>query len=238
MSVEAELNKISVEISGVFTRAVTAGVSVSTCDPHLKQLFLEANAILQSHLGFGNLFSTKLHPALHASITYGHIGRPYVEVMAEGRAVIVAAMNHIAREPLLGSQAKVSNRPFYVDAGMIAALNALQHSNFDFSRLVQMCRELNVANDNGAFISVVVLVRAIIDHVPPVFGEKTFGAVANKMPRSIKASLLHLEDASRNIADSRLHQHIRMRESVPTPSEANFSQELAVLLGEVINAAK
>lgn len=236
MSAEQELEKISGEMSRIFAAAVDQSVSVVHFHQQMRQLVLEADAIIKRHFGIHDTFSSGLINALFLRSRSDPL--EYVETMADAQGVIRAAINHMRREPMLGRQASPPRKPPYVDASTIATLSAHKHPDFDFSRLVQMCRELNEANEHEALITVVILVRAIIDHVPPIFGETTFGAVANKMPKSIKASLLHLENSSRNIADSRLHQHIRRRETIPAPSEANFSQDLSVLLSEVISRAK
>lgn len=79
------------------------------------------------------------------------------------------------------------------------------------------------------------LVRALIDHVPPIFGARTFAEVVNNVGgKSIKESLQRLETSSRHIADSVLHQQIRRRESVPNGTQVNFSNDLDVLLAEII----
>jgi hypothetical protein len=47
-----------------------------------------------------------------------------------------------------------------------------------------------------------MLTRAILDHVPPVFGVNTFAEVAiNHGGRSLKEAMSHLENGSRKIAD-------------------------------------
>jgi hypothetical protein len=123
----------------------------------------------------------------------------------------------------------------YVDKSTIARLRQMRSSNFDLQRLIRLCEELNKCSAAGAFCATAALVRAVIDHVPSIFGARTFTEVANNVgEKSIKASLLRLETSSRNIADSVLHQQIRKREVIPTRMQVNFSNDLEVLLGEVI----
>ncbi|TIL85780.1 MAG: hypothetical protein E5Y73_28520 [Mesorhizobium sp.] len=165
-------------------------------------------------------------------------GGSLMTVMGEANQIIFGAINHMLREPLLGVQSKAISKPVYVDASTIAALGELSHPDFDFSRLIQMCRELNTAHQSECHISVILLVRAIIDHIPPIFGQTTFTAAANNLPLSKKKTFLNLGNSSRNIADSYLHQHVRRRENLPTPTEVNFSQDLSVVLAEVINAIR
>lgn len=124
----------------------------------------------------------------------------------------------------------------YVDKTRINGLKS-KKSGFDFSRLIQMLTELDQAYSFANYISVILLVRAILDHVPPLFGYNTFSEVANnysKGTRSFKESILHLENSSRKIADSYLHTRIRSKESVPTKTQINFSNDLDVLLAEII----
>jgi hypothetical protein len=123
----------------------------------------------------------------------------------------------------------------YVDKTTIARLRQVRSSNFDLQRLIRLCEELNKCSAAGAFCGTAALVRAVIDHVPPIFGARAFAEVANNIgEKSIKASLLRLETSSRNIADSVLHQQIRKREVIPNRTQVNFSNDLEVLLGEVI----
>src|SRR5439155_20572620 len=123
----------------------------------------------------------------------------------------------------------------YVDKKRLQALRKKKGAAFDFSRLVQMLIELDHASLLDHSISVALLVRAILDHVPPVFGANSFAEVANNYgTRSLKDSMLHLENSSRKIADSHLHTKIRKKESLPSRTQVNFSNDLDVLLAELI----
>lgn len=101
------------------------------------------------------------------------------------------------------------------------------------------CREINVAAANRCHMSTAMLLRTILNHVPPVLGLKTFAEVANnygepKSQKSFKASMQRLENSLRNIADMHLHSPIRSREDVPTAVQVDFAADLDVLLGEII----
>ena len=122
----------------------------------------------------------------------------------------------------------------YIDKKRFHALKK-KRGKFDFSRLLQMLTELNHAFSIGNYISVILLVRAILDHVPPVFNLNTFAEVANNHgTKSFKDSMLHLENSSRKIADSYLHTRIRSKESLPNKTQVNFSNDLDVLLAEIV----
>lgn len=121
----------------------------------------------------------------------------------------------------------------FVDAARIVELRSIKSDQFDLSRLLRMCEELNDAWRSGRTISVAMLARAIVDHVPPIFGRDNFGQVASNSSRSIKGSLQHIETSLRHIADGALHTHIRARESIPTRTQVDFKQSFDVLLSEV-----
>ena len=65
---------------------------------------------------------------------------------------------------------------------------------------------------------------------------RNFGEVANNYAatKSFRESMQHLENSARNIGDAHLHVQIRKRESLPTPTQVNFSNDLDVLLGEIV----
>jgi hypothetical protein len=67
----------------------------------------------------------------------------------------------------------------YVDLGRIKELRAISSPNFDLTKLIRLCEEINTCYTNECYLATVMLVRALVDHVPPVFGFKTFIEVAN-----------------------------------------------------------
>ena len=110
-----------------------------------------------------------------------------------------------------------------------------KRGRFDFSRLLQMLVEIDHAFSVESYISVILLVRAILDHIPPIFSLNSFKEVAdNYGSKSFKDSMSHLENSSRKIADSYLHTRIRNKESLPNKTQVNFSNDLDVLLAEII----
>lgn len=122
----------------------------------------------------------------------------------------------------------------YIDKKRFQALKK-KGGKFDFSRLLQMFTELDHAFSIGNYISVILLTRAILDHVPPIFGFNRFiEVVSNYGSKSLKDSLSHLENSSRKIADSYLHTKIRNKESLPNRTQVNFSNDLDVLLAEIV----
>ena len=118
----------------------------------------------------------------------------------------------------------------------MAQLESIQSSSFDLQKLVQFCRELDFCFRNECLLAVAALTRALLDHVPPIFAKQSFAEVANNYAgsQSFRESMRHLQNSARSIGDAHLHVQIRQRESLPTPTQVNFSNDLDVLLGEVV----
>ncbi len=109
------------------------------------------------------------------------------------------------------------------------------------TRLVRLCEELNVAHAHDCHLAVAMLVRAIVDHVPRIFGAEKFDGVASNYGgggTSFTKSMKHLNGSMRNIADSALHTHIRKSESVPNETQVDFRGDLDVLLAEVVRISQ
>jgi hypothetical protein len=66
----------------------------------------------------------------------------------------------------------------FIDKNRFRALKK-KKGKFDFSRLLKMLTELDHAFSVQSYISVTFLVRAILDHVPPIFSLDSFTKVAN-----------------------------------------------------------
>lgn len=124
----------------------------------------------------------------------------------------------------------------YVNPARIDALKSLKSNTFDFRKLVKLCEELNICYQYECYLSLVMLTRAIIDHVPPIFGCKSFSQISNNYngSKSFKDSMFHLSGSLRKIADQHLHCQIRKNESLPTLTQADFSNDLDVLISEIV----
>lgn len=124
----------------------------------------------------------------------------------------------------------------FIDRLRIDQLNEISKGAFDPSRITQFCIEIEKAYSGQCYLAVAALTRALLDHVPPIFGCKTFAEVANNYSgsKSFKSSMQHLQNSARSIGDSHLHSQIREKEALPTATQVNFSNDLDVLLSEVI----
>jgi len=124
----------------------------------------------------------------------------------------------------------------YVDESRIADLRRLESSSFDLRKLIALCEELNQCYRAQCYHAVAALTRALIDHVPPIFGVRSFSEVANNYAgsRSFKDSMQQLDAAARRIGDQHLHTQIRSSEVLPTRVQVDFSQVVDVLLSEIV----
>ncbi|MEO1093342.1 MAG: hypothetical protein AAFX01_00390 [Cyanobacteria bacterium J06638_28] len=130
--------------------------------------------------------------------------------------------------------------PDYVNLQRIDELRSIKNTLFDLSKLIRICEELNLCFSNDSYFSTLMLVRSILDHVPPIFGCKTFPEVANSYNggSSFKEAMQRLEKSARKLADAYLHLQVRSSESLPNHTQVNFNSELDFLLGEVYRILK
>ena len=130
----------------------------------------------------------------------------------------------------------------FIEVSRIRELEKLPPgSKFDTAKLAQLLAELDRAYRNHSFLSCAILIRTILDHVPPIFGLANFSEVANNYGdggKSFRESMQHLEKSLRRIADSYLHTHIREKESLPTKMQVEFRADVDVLIGEVIRVLR
>jgi hypothetical protein len=138
-----------------------------------------------------------------------------------------------------GEKSKISKVPqgekFFINPKRIEDLKNTKYNSYDLSRLIRLCEELNDNFNRENFLSVVMLGRSILNHIPPLLGLTTFNEVeSNYGGKSFKAVMSHLNKTMRSIADSFLHDVIRKNESLPNETQVNFSQDLDFLLAEII----
>ena len=133
-----------------------------------------------------------------------------------------------------------NSREMYIDGTRIKELINISNKNYNLSKLIQILTELNTCYQKNCYISVILLTRALIDHVSPIFNCKNFSEVANNYAgsKSFKESMQHLENSSRKIADQYLHCQIRKSETLPNKTQINFSNDIDVLLSEIVRVIK
>lgn len=127
----------------------------------------------------------------------------------------------------------------FIAPEVMTRLREATPTTFDFRKLIGFCEELEDAYRRGNLLSAALLIRAVMNHVPPVFGQQTFAQVVANASRSMKPMLERLEKEARLVADLHTHQLIRARESLPSRNQVEpYKGPFELLLQEVIARAE
>ena len=103
-----------------------------------------------------------------------------------------------------------AQRVLYVDARVIAAIEAsAKNHHLDYTKLVKLIGELNDNYSRGNAYAAHALLRAVLDHIPPMLSCSAFSAVANnyRWSRTDKGYMQKLLEF-RLQADDALHRQI------------------------------
>lgn len=130
----------------------------------------------------------------------------------------------------------ITEENFYINTERIKELELLKSNLFDLSKLIKICQELNSNWIDKNYFTVGLLVRTIINHVPPIFGQfESFDQVVSQYGgTSFKKNAKALNESLRSIADSYTHQTVRKKEVLPNPQQVDFRHNLDFLLSEII----
>lgn len=243
MEPDKELESLAHQIAsleGRFVQSPSLGMYLKSEDEaQFAQLVAESISIIDSLLGEDNNFSRNIAGTVNNG-SGGYLEGPSYACVQKTRGLITAAANHLKRVKSLNPNTTPTNPSSYVDPGTLTELKSVISSEFDLTRLVRLCEELNVAYANNSMMTIAILVRAIVDHVPPILGQQAFVHVVNNYAgsKSFKGSMQHLDASLRNIADAYLHTHVRSREVLPTFTQVDFRPDLDVLLSEIIRKLK
>jgi len=123
--------------------------------------------------------------------------------------------------------------PLYVNADLIKELEAKQgHTRLSPDKLLQLMRELNACFADGHAYACHALVRAIIDHVPPILRCKTFEVAANNYAWPTDADRKYAKKLLefKNQADDVMHRQIRTSRGVITMHDVPLSGYINALL--------
>jgi len=236
---EQEIEKIVLALHDLESRFVHE----SNVEPHLssvdratfKRLVLEAKSVIQSCLGL-NDFDVPLLMMTNLP-SYGVLQPPSLEKLQEAIGLVEGGLNQVRRRNSVATSPHgVVQKPAYVDPVRILQLQSLRSTQWDFQRLIRLLQELNVAHANESHMTTAMLVRAVVDHVPPILGTKNFAEVASNYsaPRSFTEQMKLLDNSLRKIADMHLHQTIRKNEVLPLATQVDFRGALDVLLSEIV----
>jgi hypothetical protein len=142
---------------------------------------------------------------------------------------------HISLTELTEAYRRTESRGSFVEQPVIEQLRQLKSEKHDLAKVVRFCEELNSSYASGNYLATTLLIRALLNHIPPVFGQTTFLQVVSQSGRSVKEVLKPLEEISRDVADLHTHALIRHKETLPTKNQVEpFKANLEILLHEVI----
>jgi hypothetical protein len=126
-------------------------------------------------------------------------------------------------------------RTTYLDKNTLLCLSKIESKDFDLSRLISLCNELDDNYSLENYHSCAMLLRAILDHIPPIFGKKTFDDVcAQHGGQSFKDIVRPLNETAKKIGDNYLHTQINKKVSVITKTQVDFQANLDILLNEMV----
>ena len=210
---------------------------------HSKADFLGWAARVEPLLAFNVLYQASFQVDLN--MIHANLSSQTAEPLANRmRTTLLQAIEQLKHElntadQLQGIKMSSSSKE-YIHPERLKELGKLTSDKFDLCKLLKLCEELNDSYMRNSVFSIIMLTRALIDHVPTVFGSRTFNEVVNNYAgtKSFKESMERLNSSSRKIADQHLHTPIRKSESVPTMNQVDFSNDIDVLLAEVYRILK
>jgi hypothetical protein len=137
---------------------------------------------------------------------------------------VIDYLREVAKNPEY--EIGVTNNSAFLDQGIVSQLKSIKPPPYDFIKFARFCEELNDAYRRGNYLSCTLLIRAVMNHVPPIFGVQNFNQVVANSSRSIKAVLSRLEDEARPVADLPTHMLIRFKESIPTKHQSSHIKQV------------
>jgi hypothetical protein len=198
-------------------------------------MVLEARDLLSELLGPANSFGWQLERTRIEGIS-NFIGSQSYHSIEEAEGILRSAASAVRRKQSTHAAANLATaRTPYIASTRLDELRGINSGTWDLRRLIVMCEEINEVWAKDCVLATAMLVRAITDHVPPIFGQTNFIAYASSVATtSQRASMNHLSRSLRDIANGALHIQIRQKEVVPALTQVDFRQDLDVLLGEVV----
>ncbi|WP_426791815.1 hypothetical protein [Sphingobacterium sp. WOUb80] len=138
----------------------------------------------------------------------------------------------------------IQSNEIYINLKHIEILEKLnEQTSYDLSKLVGLCKEVNDNFVRHNYYSVSLLLRTILNHVPPVFnGKDNFDQVLAELNgpkhRTKRELLSRLNELQRKLADLVTHATLKEFEPEITRQQVSFIPEIDYLLTEVISELK
>jgi hypothetical protein len=97
----------------------------------------------------------------------------------------------------------------YIKPQLLSQLREIQASNWDTTKLIALIEEFDACVHAGHTYAPHALLRTLLDHVPPLFGQKNFAAVvSNHSWGHTDSRYMKKLHAFRDQADDALHRQI------------------------------
>jgi hypothetical protein len=177
--------------------------------------------------------------ALHLKNISVEIDNIYTAYDASAKLDAIIPEVQAALEHLADNDFSTGTTAYIVDPGLISRLDALKSRTYDVATLVRICKEINSSHVHGNMLAVVLLMRTVLNHIPPVFGYDTFGQVLANARKSLKESFDHLENGLRKVADFHTHRKIGSVETYPSAAQVEpFKPQFDLLLQQVESLLK
>lgn len=124
----------------------------------------------------------------------------------------------------------------YVNQGLIDQLEGLQPKGLHLGKLKAMLRELNAVYTAEQPYASLMLCRAIMDHVPPIFGFNTFANVVSQVNGQTDRKHLMLLRDNRFVSDDALHRPISKHADILELQDVPNRQAINTLVRLIIDA--
>ena len=119
---------------------------------------------------------------------------------------------------------------------VIDQIQQTSSSDLDTTVLVRLCKEINSCFSHGNIVATALTMRAVLNYVPPVFGQETFEQVLAQCERSHKENFTHLQEGLRKIADYHTHRTMTKFDSYPSENQVEpFKPQFEFLLHQVLS---
>jgi len=100
----------------------------------------------------------------------------------------------------------------YLNPKVLDQLRGIEGAAWDTSKLIALADELDTCVRTGCVFAAHAVLRTLLDHVPPLFGQKTFAGVASSHPwGKTDGRYLNRLNSFRTQGDDALHRQISTR---------------------------
>ena len=140
--------------------------------------------------------------------------------------------------PKIEQAAEMVVNHLYINPKRIEEFNSLNGKiSYDLSKLIKLCKEINDNYEKENYYSVALLLRTVLNHIPPAFNgkdsfEQVLAELNGKKHQTKKEVFLRLQELQRRLADLVAHEKLRSTEPIIVAQNVQFIPEIDFLLSE------